>query len=124
MIKNKKGTNAEKLAASIVEGMLEKKAKDINRLDLRGVENAMADFMVVCHGDSDRQVEAISKSVEEFVFNEFREKPSHIEGRTEGEWVLLDFFNVIVHIFKAEKREFYGVEDLWGDAEVKKYQSA
>ena len=124
MIKTKKAPTGEEIASTIVEGILEKKGKDVRRLDLRNLENAMAEYMVICHGDSDRQVAAIADSVEEFMFKTHHEKPSLTEGKSEGEWILIDFFNVIVHIFKAEKRAFYGVEELWGDAEIKNYQSA
>ncbi|MFT6850227.1 MAG: ribosome-associated protein [Sphingobacteriales bacterium] len=124
MIKTKKFTTAEEIADAVIEGILEKKGKDIQRLDLRGVEKAVCDFMIVCHGDSDRQVGAIADSVEDVVRENLKEKPSHVEGKSEGEWVLLDYFSVIVHVFKLEQREFYGVEDLWGDADVKSYQTA
>lgn len=124
MIKSKKLTTAEDIAKAVILGIQEKKGHDIVSLDLRGVEKAVCDIMIVCHGDSDRQVGAIAGSVEDVVRDTLKEKPSHIEGKAEGEWVLMDYFNVIVHVFKKEQREFYGVEDLWGDAEVKSIKSA
>lgn len=109
---------AEALSKVIVKGMEEKKASEILILDLRKIKNAVTDFFVICSGSSDTQLDAISKSVEEEVFK-VGEKPAYrIEGKSNGEWVLLDFANVVVHIFMKEKREFYGLEELWGDAKA------
>jgi ribosome-associated protein len=84
-------------------------------LDLRGLCN-FTDSFVICHGTSSRQVVAISEAVEEQLATSFRRSPGHVEGRREGEWVLLDYIDFVVHVFLAEKRAFYGLERLWGDA--------
>lgn len=114
--------SAEILAEIAVKGMQEKKGIDIVRLDLRKLKGAFADMMVICHGNSDRQVEAIADGVEDEIRLATGEKPLHREGGDKAEWVLLDYVNVVVHVFLEEKRRFYGIEDLWGDAELKKYE--
>ncbi|HOP43885.1 MAG: ribosome silencing factor [Flavobacteriales bacterium] len=108
--------NAARLVDAIVKGVQEVKGKDIVHLDLRGVPNTVCDHFVICHGDSVTQVEAIAGSVEKFAREEAGEKPWHSEGANNAEWVLLDYVNVVVHIFLRDKRTFYGLEDLWADA--------
>ena len=84
-------------------------------LDLRGISD-VTDFFIICHGSSDRQVVAISNAIEERLRVELKSRPSHVEGRRTGEWVLMDYVDLIVHVFVDEKRKFYGLERLWGDA--------
>lgn len=84
-------------------------------LDLRGLCH-FTDYFVICHGSSSRQVLAIADAIEERLFDEGRRKPKHVEGRRVADWVLMDFIDVVVHVFVDEKREFYGLERLWGDA--------
>jgi ribosome-associated protein len=115
---------SKRITEVIVHGMQEKKAKDIVSLDLRNISSSVSDFFVVCHADSSTQVKAIADSVEDEMMKAFGEEPWHKEGFQNSEWILLDFVSVVVHIFRTEKREHYGVEDLWGDAEVVNYQSA
>ena len=107
----------------IVEGMQEKKAKEIVCIDLRNLKNAVTDFFIVCHADSRTHVDAIARSVEEFVFKKQGEDPLHREGMANSEWILLDYVNVVVHIFRHEQREFYGTERLWADAEIQRIAS-
>lgn len=114
------GTEAEALAAIAAQGMEEKKGIDIVIMDLRKLRSSFSDFFVICHGTSDRQVQAIADGVEEEIRKATGEKPLHREGSEQAEWVLLDYVNVVVHIFQEEKRSFYGIEELWGDAEVKR----
>jgi ribosome-associated protein len=114
-----KKNSGEELTSVIIHGIQEKKGKEILSLDMRNVKNAVADFFVVCHGDSRPQVEAIARSVEEEVYRKLKEDPFHKEGKENAEWVLIDYFNVVVHVFLKEKREFYGIERLWADAEIK-----
>jgi ribosome-associated protein len=118
MAKKKKELNSEKLSEAIVLGMQEKKGFDIVVMDLRKVKNAVADFFVICSGNSDKQLDAISESIDEFVFKKVKENPWHSEGKHNKEWMLLDYINVVAHVFKKEKRKFYALEKLWGDAEV------
>lgn len=109
---------AEELSKIIVKGMEDKKASDIVLMDLRGVGNSFTDFFVICSGNSDTQIEAISESVEEQVYKSNKEKPWKSEGKSNLQWILMDYVNVVAHIFLKDKREFYGIEELWGDAKV------
>ncbi len=118
-----KESESEALAQIAVFGMQEKKGYNIVTMDLRKLRSAFADFFVICHGTSDRQVEAIADGVEEEIRKATGEKPLHREGVEQAEWILLDYVNVVVHIFQEEKRGFYGLEELWGDAEIKNYAS-
>lgn len=114
----KKKQDSEKLADLVVKGMQEKKASDIVVMDLREVKNAVADFFVLCSGNSDKQLSAISDSVDEFVYKDLKENPWHTEGKNNKEWMLLDYISVVAHIFKRDRREFYALEKLWGDAKT------
>jgi ribosome-associated protein len=114
----KKIADSEKLSKAVVAGMQEKKAQDIVVMDMRDTKNAIADFFVICSGSSDKQVEAIARSVDEEVEKKLKENPWHMEGKNNKEWVILDYINVVAHIFKRDKREFYALEKLWGDAHI------
>ncbi len=118
MPKKKKGNDSEKLSKAIVKGMQEKKASDIVVMDLREVKNAVADFFVICSGNSDKQLEAISDSVDEEVYKALKEKPWQTEGKNNKEWMILDYISVVSHIFRKDRRQFYALEKLWGDAEI------
>lgn len=107
---------AEELSKVIVKGMEEKKASDIVVMDLRGVKNAFTDFFVICSGTSDTQIEAISDSVETEVVKNNKERPFRSEGKNNKQWILMDYVDVVAHIFLKDKRSFYGLEELWGDA--------
>lgn len=110
----------EQLKDNIVLGMQEKKAKEIVCIDLRPLKNAVTDFFIVCHADSRTHIESIARSIEEYVFTKTKEDPIYKEGFTNAEWILLDYTNVVAHIFLKEKRDFYGIERLWADAEIQK----
>lgn len=120
MAKRKKETSAksEKLSQVIVKGMQEKKATDIVVMDLRKVKNAVADFFVLCSGNSDKQLDSIADSIDQEVFKSLKENPWHTEGKNNKEWMLLDYTNVVAHVFKKDRRQFYALEKLWGDAEI------
>jgi ribosome-associated protein len=107
------------LLDSIIDGMQEKKAKNITVLDLHQIENRIADYFVICDADSGTHVDAIADSVEEVVLKQTNEKPYHSEGQQNSEWILLDYINILVHVFLKETREYYNVEGLWGDAEIR-----
>jgi ribosome-associated protein len=111
---------AEQLVEAIVHGMEEVKANDIVVMDLRKVSNALSDFFVVCHGNSNTQVKAIADSVEKETFRILNDEPAHSEGERNATWILMDYVNVIVHIFSKDARDFYALEDLWADASVKR----
>jgi ribosome-associated protein len=111
---------AEQLVDAIVFGMEEVKAHDIVVMDLRKVPNALSDFFVVCHGTSNTQVKAIADSVEKETYRLLQDEPAHSEGTGNATWILMDYVNVIVHIFSRDARDFYALEDLWADASVKR----
>jgi ribosome-associated protein len=117
MPKRKTDTDSRRLCDAIVEGMQENKAKDIVVLDLRKISNSVSDFFVICSGESSTQVDGISTAVTRHTRKELSEKPWHIEGKTNSEWILLDYINVVAHIFYKDARSFYELEDLWSDAE-------
>lgn len=113
----------EPLVDAVVQGMQHVKAKDIVHLDMRGVPNAVSDHFIICHGSSRTQVDAIAQSVEEYTKKLVGEKPWHHEGKQNAGWILLDYVDVVVHIFLDEVRTFYGLDQLWGDALRKTYEN-
>ena len=106
------------LANIIIKGMREIKAKEIVSLDLRNIETSVCDFFIVCHGTSSTHTSAIADSVIEETVKSIKEKPWHKEGLTNGDWILLDYGNVVAHIFQKETRDYYNIEKLWGDADI------
>ena len=124
MVKNKALNESDYISELAIFGIQEKKGNDIVRLDLRNIFSSVSDYFVICHADSTTQVKAIANSVEDEIFKATQQEPWRKEGLEYGEWILLDYVDVVVHIFRTDKREFYGVEDLWGDAEIKFYKSA
>ncbi|HAD96110.1 MAG TPA: ribosome silencing factor [Cryomorphaceae bacterium] len=106
------------LVDSIVEGMEEVKGQNITVFNLSEIENSVCDFFVVCDGTSNTQVNALSDSIEKTVRESLGDKPWHVEGRDNSEWVLLDYVNVVAHVFQKSVREFYDLDSLWSDAEV------
>lgn len=118
MAKKRKDGSSKKLCDAIVKGMVEKKASDILVMDLRKVKNAVADFFVICSGGSDKQLDAITQSIDDEVFKAVKENPWHVEGKNNKEWMLLDYFDVVAHVFRKDKRDFFALEKLWGDAEM------
>ena len=115
----KKPDEAELLLGSILKGIFEKKGQNVLKIDLRKLENRITDYFVICHAASITQVSAICDSVDDTVRKEINEKPLHIEGLDNCFWVLLDYGNVIVHVFLEEYRNFYSLESLWADATIK-----
>jgi len=116
MYKIKTDIDSKVLCDAIVEGMQENKAKDIVVLDLRGIDSAVTDFFVICSGESNVQVDGIANTVQRYTRKELQERPWHQEGKTNSEWILLDYVNVVAHIFYKDARSFYDIEDLWSDA--------
>ena len=114
----KKETSADQLIAKIIEGIEEVKGQNIDILDLRDIENTVCDYFVICNGTSNTQVAAIVNSIQKTASKELKEKPWHVEGLDNSEWVLMDYVNVVVHVFQKHIREFYDIESLWGDAKI------
>lgn len=106
------------LLDAVVEGMRERKGKNIMILNLMNIENRVTDYFVICDADSNTHVNSIAESVEETVEKMTNEKAYHSEGNQNGEWVLIDYINIVAHVFLRETREHYNIEGLWGDAEI------
>ncbi len=114
----KKTTGSDELLTLIIKGIEDVKGSDVSILDLRGIENTVCDYFIVCTGGSNTQVNAISGSVQRVVSKEIHEKPWHVEGEENGEWVLMDYVSIVVHVFQKHIREYYDIESLWGDAKI------
>jgi ribosome-associated protein len=110
--------NYELLLQFIIEGLQEKKGKEIINIDLRKLDYAACDNFVICHGDSGTQVKALAGSVEDKVDEKISVRVRHREGLENASWVLLDYGDIVVHIFIKEARDYYKLEDLWGDADI------
>lgn len=108
----------EILANKIAEILDYSKGHKILKMDMRKIDNCFCDFFVICHGTSNTHVASMADDVEEKIIKESGEKPLHIEGRNHAQWIILDYGNVIVHIFQEEYRNYYQIEDFWADAEI------
>mgnify|MGYP003418615893 FL=1 len=113
-----KNISTDDLLASIIKGIEDVKGLDIDILDLRGIDNSVCDYFVICNGNSNTQVNAIVGSVQKGVSKELKDKPWHVEGTDVGEWVLMDYVSIVVHVFQKHIREYYNIESLWGDAKI------
>ena len=111
-------SSEDALLLSIINGIEEVKGHDIKILDLRNIEAAIADYFIVCTGTSTTQVEAIARSAENFTRKELDERPRRVEGVRNAQWVLMDYFTIIVHVFYEPMREHYDIEGLWSDGKV------
>ncbi len=114
----KKVVQSDILLANIIKGIEDVKGEDINILDLREIDTAVCDYFIICNGNSNTQVNAIVNSIQKSVSKELKDKPWHVEGTDNGEWVLMDYVNIVVHVFQKQIREFYNIEGLWGDAKI------
>lgn len=112
----KKQPELDQLVTQIISGIEDVKGQDIDILDLREIENTVCDYFIICSGTSRTHVNAIAGSVEKTVSKKLKEKPWHVEGSMNSEWILIDYVNVVVHVFQKHTREFYDIEGLWGDA--------
>jgi len=108
--------NQDQLISLIIKGIEKVKGENITILDLRDIENTVCDYFIICDGNSNTQVNAISSSIQKIVSKAIKDKPWHIEGESNATWILMDYINVVVHIFQKQTREFYNIENLWGDA--------
>jgi ribosome-associated protein len=111
-------SSEDALLLSIIDGIEEVKGHDIKILDLRNIEAAIADYFIVCTGTSTTQVEAIARSAENFTRKELDERPRRVEGVRNAQWVLMDYFTIIVHVFYEPMREHYDIEGLWADGKI------
>ncbi|HRW64065.1 MAG TPA: ribosome silencing factor [Bacteroidales bacterium] len=120
--KSKTQENTTNLLGSIIEGLHKKKAKDVVSIDMTEIENSICKYFVICHGDSNTQVEALADSVLDTVREDTGEKAWHKEGLENATWVLLDYSDVVVHIFQKQYRDLYKLEELWADGRLKHYE--
>ena len=107
------------LAKAIIKVIKQHKGKEVVSLDLREIETAICDFFIICHGTSSTHLSSIVDNVRKDVSKLMKEKPWHTEGESNKEWILMDYFDVVVHVFNQEKRDFYKLENLWADAQIK-----
>ena len=114
----KEKISPDQLISVIISGIEDVKGKEINILDLREIENTVCDYFIICEGTSNTQVNAIVNSIQKKVSKDTKDKPWHIEGSDNAEWVLMDYVNVVVHVFQKHIREYYDIESLWGDAKT------
>lgn len=114
----KENNNSDALISTILEGIEDVKGKEIKILDLRDIENTVCDYFIICEGNSNTQVNAIVGAVQKKVSKTLKDHPWHIEGSENAEWVLMDYVNVVVHVFQKHIRQYYDIESLWGDAKT------
>lgn len=114
MIKNI--SNTEALISKIIGGIEEVKGDEVNLLDLREIKNSVCSYFIICNGTSNTHVNAIVNSIQKTVSKTLKEKPYHTEGRENSEWVLIDYIDIVVHVFQKQIRDHYNLENLWGDA--------
>ena len=120
---SKPKSTEDALISNIISGIDNVKGLDVSLLDLRDIENTVCSYFVVCTGSSNTHVNAIVSSIQKTVSKELKEKPFHTEGNDNAEWVLMDYVNVVVHVFQKQIREYYNIEELWGDAKTTKIAS-
>ena len=116
-------TEKNELLQSIIEGIQEKKGKNISTIQLKGISGAICDYFVICEGNTPTQVSALAASIEEIVKKNTRENPIRVHGQQRAEWIGMDYGNVIVHIFLPELRTFYNIDTLWEDAKSEQIPS-
>ena len=110
------------LLENIIDAIQDVKGLEIISLDLRKLDSAISKYFVICTGTSSTHVNAIEGNIKKTISKDLGEKPFHTEGNRVGEWVLMDYSDIIVHIFQEKTRAFYNIEDFWGDAELKNYK--
>jgi len=121
--KSQNGNTDQTLNHWIVDAIQDIKGKNIVKLDLRKLDDAPADFFIICEGESSTQVKAISENIFKKLKEKLNLKPNHTEGMDGSKWILVDYFDTVVHVFYPETRAFYEIEELWGDAEVTQYEN-
>jgi ribosome-associated protein len=119
-----KTVNTDQLITEVITGIEDVKGENTTILDLREIENTVCDYFIICDGNSNTQVSAISGSIQKKVSKTLKDKPWHVEGESNAEWILIDYVNVVVHVFQRQVREFYNLEGLWGDAKITKIENA
>lgn len=106
------------LLQSIIEGIQEKKGKNITTFHLKGMPGAICDYFVICEGNTPTQVSAVAESIEDVVKKNTRENPIRVQGKQRAEWIGIDYGNIMVHVFVPELRQYYNLDNLWEDASI------
>ncbi|NNC95899.1 MAG: ribosome silencing factor [Chitinophagales bacterium] len=119
----KKVATANILRNAVVDAILDKKGNDVVSLDLSEVSEAISDYFIICHGDSSTQVQAIADHIRDKIKKDYKQVPAFVEGYNNLEWILLDYIDIVVHVFHREARLKYQLEELWNDATVYKHDS-
>lgn len=119
MVNKNKDNNTAILTENIIKGIQETKGREIKKLNFKNIFNSICDYFIICEGSSYIQVQAIADSIEKVVYEATGEKPINKEGFQVAEWIILDYFNIVVHVFLKGKRSYYNIEDLWADADIK-----
>ena len=114
-------SETEKTLECIIKGIQDKKGKEILSIDLSKIDNAVCRYFIICHGDSNTQVNAIAQSIEKVMQETLNEKALNSQGYENAQWILLDYFDFMVHVFQKETREFYNLESLWGDGKIQHF---
>ena len=122
-MKNLTTTPPEPLLDAVIKGLDDVKGCDITVVDLKSVTHAISSFFVIAHGSSHTQVQALANSVEKVCWESLSEKPVSVQGMRNGEWTILDYFDIVVHVFHEEARTRYALEELWGDADIRKIET-
>jgi len=115
--------NDDSMNYLIIDAIQDIKGKNIVQLDLRSLDDAPADFFIICEGDSSTQVKAISENIGRKIKEKTGLHPNHTEGMEGAKWILVDYFDTVVHVFYMETRAFYEIEELWGDAQITQYEN-
>ncbi|PLX03652.1 MAG: ribosome silencing factor [Marinilabiliales bacterium] len=123
MAKKVSKNETNKLLKKVISSIEDKKGKNIVSIDLSKIDNAITNYFVVCSATSTTQVDAIYDNIMEKVYVDLNMKPFHREGYENSEWILIDYFDLVVHIFLEDIRNFYKLEDLWADGIIKRYQN-
>lgn len=118
-----KNTDKQALLNQIIDAIQDTKGEDIMVFDLTKIENSVAETFIICSGNSNTQVAAIAGNIEKKVRNELKERPWHVEGTENALWVLIDYVSIVVHVFQKHIREYYEIEELWGDAKITKIEA-
>jgi ribosome-associated protein len=116
-------TPPEAMLDAVIKGLDDVKGHEITVIDLTNVVHSISSYFVIAHGTSQTQVESLARSVEQVCFEALGEKPSSVQGLRNGEWAIVDYFDVVVHVFHEQARSRYALEELWGDAEIRKIET-
>ena len=122
-MKTNKQNNSDKLLISISNGIEEVKGNDIKILDLKNIETSVCKYFVICSGSSSVHVTSIADNIKKYVSKDIKEKPWNSEGYSSSEWILLDYADIVVHVFQKQTRDLYNLEELWGDANIKELKN-